>query len=66
MGRPADEVGEVLGLLVEDYLAADDLLFYLFCEVLQHRLVDLRGTCLEEEVLVLEDGRPVWHVFVLF
>lgn len=41
MGRPADEVGEVLGLLVEDYLAADDLLFYLFCEVLQHGFVDL-------------------------
>ena len=66
MGSPADEVGKILGLLVEDYLAADDLFLYLFGEVLQHRLIDLRGTRLEEEVLVLEDGRPIGHVLVLF
>ena len=65
MGGPADEVGEVLRLLVEHYLAADYPLLHLFGEVLQHGLVDLGGAGLEEEVLVLEDGRPVGHVLVL-
>lgn len=64
MRGPADEVGEVLGLLVEDDLAPHDPLLDLPRQVLQHRLVDLRGTGLEEEALVLEDGRPVGHVLV--
>lgn len=64
MSGPADEVRKVLCLLVEHYLAADDLFLYLFGEVIQHGFVDLGGAGLEEEVLVLEDGRPVGHVLV--
>lgn len=66
MGGSTNEVGKVLGLLVEDYLATDDLLLDFLGQVLQHGLVDLRGTGLKEEVLVLEDGRPVRHVLVFF
>lgn len=38
----AYEVGQVFGLLVEDYLAADDLLLDLLGQVLQHGFVYLR------------------------
>ena len=53
VGCPSDEVGKILGLLVEDYLASNNLVLYVFSEVLEHGLVCFGRLSLEIEVFVL-------------
>lgn len=56
MSRPADQIGNVLGLLIEHYFASYDLVLDILGDILKQLLVDLRGLGLEHKGLILKYG----------